>query len=496
MLFNSIDYLLFFPIILLVYFIIPVKVRYVWLLGVSYYFYMCWNPAYVILLLVATITTYLSGLAIERISLRESETNKYIKQICVVISIIINLGMLLFYKYMGFFLESVGQAAGILNLDFNLPEFDILLPVGISYYIFQVMGYVIDVYRGDIKAEKNILTYALYVAFFPKLVSGPIERSQNLLKQLKNPVYFNVAHAKSGLLSIAYGLFLKLVVADNIAVVINPVFENYNTGHGMIIMTAVILFAFQIYCDFQGYTLLAIGSAKILGMDILQNFNAPYLAGSVREFWQRWHISLTSWFRDYLYIPLGGNRKGYFRKQLNTLIVFLLSGLWHGAGWNYIVWGGLNGLYIILQDLSRKFREKWYGIFNMNTDSIIWKVSSRIVTFALIDIAWLFFVSNSLSEAILMLKIMVVDFNPFYCLSNDWFSMFGSTKSFAIIVLSLVVVLTLDYSKYRKVDIKEKIFAQRMIVRWMIYIVLLLSILLLGNYGGEYEQTQFIYFQF
>ncbi len=498
MLINSINFLLYFPIVLLVYFIIPVKIRYVWLLVVSYYFYMCWNPAYIILLLVATITTYLSGLIIEWISIKEAGTKKYInkKRVYATISIVINLGMLVFYKYTQFLMKSVSQVASILNIEFIFPEFDILFPVGISYYTFQVIGYVIDVYRGDAKAERNILRYALYVAFFPKQVSGPIERSRNLLYQLKKTTHFNVDCAKSGLLTMAYGLFLKLVVADNIASVINPVFANYTSIHGMIIMTALILFAFQIYCDFQGYTLLAIGSAKILGIDILENFNAPYLAGSVREFWQRWHISLTSWLRDYVYIPLGGNRKGIVRKQLNTIIVFALSGLWHGGGWKYIAWGSLNGLYIVLQDLVEKIRDKWCRFFRIDTESFIWKTFIRIVTFVLIDISWLFFVSNSFSEAIAMLENMMVDFNPFYIFSNELFDMFGSTRNFAVIVFSLVLVLVLDFFNYIKVDIKEKLLAQKFVVRWMIYIGLLLCILLLGNYGGGYEQTQFIYFQF
>lgn len=445
---------------------------------------------YVILLLSITGITYVVGLLLEK------SKSDSLRKILLVVGILISLGTLFIFKYSGFVIDNVNK---IMNWNASmegLMEFDILLPVGISYYTFQVIGYILDIYRYNILPEKNFLKYALYVSFFPKMVSGPIERSNNLLQQLQMPICFNVENVRKGLLTMASGLFLKVVAADNIAVVINPVFSNYREEHGMVIMAAVILFGFQIYFDFQGYTLLALGSAKILGYNMIENFNSPYWAGSVREFWQRWHISLTSWFREYLYIPLGGNRKGIVRKQTNILIVFLLSGFWHGAGWNFIVWGGLNGAYLVLQDITSDVRKKIYTVLKINQDSLVWKVFTRIATFALIDIAWLFFKSETIGDGILMLKIMVVDFNPFYLLSDGFFSMFISTRNFAVICFIIIVVMLLDYFKYKKIDLKSVVLNQKTFFRWTIYLFIILCILLLGNYGGEYEQTEFIYFQF
>lgn len=490
MFFNSIDYLIFFPIVFLIYFLFPAKQRYVWLLVASYYFYFCWNPVHVCLLFAITGITYIGGLLLEK------SKNDIRKKLLLIICVLSSLGTLFVFKYSGFVIDNLNKIMNWNVSTDSLLGFDIMLPVGISYYTFQVVGYIVDIYRGNIQAEKNFLKYSLYVSFFPKMVSGPIERSKNLLQQLQKPVYFNEENVRIGLLTMAYGLVLKVVAADNIAAVINPVLGNYQEAHGIVIMAAVILFGFQIYFDFQGYTLLALGSAKVLGYDMLENFNSPYWAGSVREFWQRWHISLTSWFREYLYIPLGGNRKGKIRKHFNTMIVFLVSGLWHGAGWNFIVWGGLNGLYLVLQDITSNVRKKIYAVLKIDQNSLIWKGLTRIVTFALIDIAWLFFKAGTIDDAILMLKIMVVDFNPLYLLSDGFFSMFGSTRNFAVICLLIIIIMLLDYFKYKKIDLKSMVFNQKTIVRWMIYISIILCILLIGNYGGEYEQTQFIYFQF
>lgn len=341
MVFNSTEYFCFFPVACLVYFLIPRKIRYIWLLVTSYYFYMCWNAKYALLILASTIVTYVSGIGIDWLNRRMVAEKAVIwKKACVTLSLLINFAILGFFKYSSFFFENLSSILSRVGVNFVQPAFDIVLPVGISFYTFQALGYVIDVYRGKTVAEKNFLRYALFVSFFPQLVAGPIERSDNLLKQLKASTVFNVKNARIGLLTMAYGLFVKIVVADNIATLINPIINNYQQYDGMVLLTAVVLFAFQIYCDFEGYTQMAIGSARVLGYQLQENFNTPYLATSVKAFWNRWHISLTQWFTDYLYIPLGGNRKGKFRKCLNILIVFLSSGLWHGAGWNYILWGG------------------------------------------------------------------------------------------------------------------------------------------------------------
>ena len=345
MLFNSIQYLMFFPVVTLLYFVIPKKVRYLWLLASSYFFYMCWNAKYGLLILFSTFVTWLGGIVLDRLN-RKGEEGKRIagrKKAVAAICLLLNLGLLFYFKYTGFAFRTVEKIFGMVNIKLAVPSFDIVLPVGISFFIFQALGYMIDVYRGEgrgIRAEYNFFRYALFVSFFPQLVAGPIERSKNLLLQLREPKAFDSGQARSGLLTMGYGLFLKIVLADRIAAAVDPVFASPDSYAGMELLAATFLFAFQIYCDFQGYTKLAIGSAKVLGIRLNENFDSPYHAISVKDFWRRWHISLTSWFRDYLYIPLGGSRKGTVRKYINTLIVFLCSGLWHGAAWHYVVWGG------------------------------------------------------------------------------------------------------------------------------------------------------------
>ncbi len=299
---------------------------------------------------------------------------------------------------------------GKIGFTLNIPAFDILLPVGISFYTFQALGYTIDVYRGDIYAEKNILKYALFVSFFPQLVAGPIERSKNLLKQINRPVLFNIENVRYGLFTMAYGLFLKLVMADRIAIIIDPILENYESYHGMIIAMCIVLFAFQIYCDFHGYTQIAIGSAKVLGYDLQENFNSPYLAINIKDFWRRWHISLTTWFTDYIYIPLGGNRKGKARKYINTIFVFLCSGLWHGASWAYVTWGGVNGLYLVIYDLFKPYATKINQYLKINTKALLWRISGGLFTFLLVDYTWLYFRAKGIHAALRIQLKIIEDF--------------------------------------------------------------------------------------
>lgn len=342
MLFNSIDFLIFLPIVVLIYFILPAKIKQMWLLTASYYFYMCWNAKYALLILTSTIITYCSGLFLEKAKNLETEqkVKERYKKIIVAFSVISNLGILFYFKYTNFALEIVTAFLSGINIEITVPVFDIMLPVGISFYTFQALSYTIDVYRDDIYAEKNFLRYALFVSFFPQLVAGPIERSKNLLKQLAEPKKFKFENMREGLLLMLWGFFLKIVLADRIAIFVDTVYGDFETFSGYYLVVATMLFAVQIYCDFSGYSTIAMGTAKILDITLMENFDAPYLSASVAEFWRKWHISLTSWFKDYLYIPLGGSRKGKLRKYINKLIVFLVSGLWHGAQGSYILWGG------------------------------------------------------------------------------------------------------------------------------------------------------------
>lgn len=343
MLFNSLEFLVFFPIVVVLYFVIPDKIKNIWLLIASYFFYMCWNARYALLIFFSTIVTFLSGIMLEKVKSGSFNNKKKtnIKKTIVAISITINLVILFYFKYTYFAIEGISNLLKLINIELNIPLFDIVLPVGISFYTFQALGYMIDVYRNEIYAEKNFVNYALFVSFFPQLVAGPIERSKNLLKQLAVPQKFSTDNFKDGLMLMIWGFFLKIVLADRIAIFVDTVYEDYVTFPGWYLVIATMLFAIQIYCDFYGYSVIAMGSAKILGIQLMENFDSPYLSTSVEEFWRRWHISLTSWFKDYVYIPLGGNRKGKIRKLINKMIVFVISGLWHGAQFTYVIWGGV-----------------------------------------------------------------------------------------------------------------------------------------------------------
>lgn len=337
MLFNTFEYMLFFLIVFLVYYICPIKIRYIWLLAASFFFYMQWNNIYILLLIYTITITYICSLLVDY-NKRRMKIGR--AKACLIISTVFNLGAVAWFKYINFFIDNVNGLLRYCNANVSFTSLDILLPVGISFFTFQAISYTIDVYRGDICVERNPLKYALFVSFFPQLVAGPIERSPNLLVQIKNSTSYSLKNVKEGLIIILFGLFQKIVIADNIALIIDPVFSDYYAYQAEDIVLAILLFGIQIYCDFSGYSNIAIGSAKILGYNLMENFKAPYLAQSISDFWKRWHISLTAWFRDYLYIPLGGNRCGKIREYINKMMVFLLSGLWHGANWSYVVWGG------------------------------------------------------------------------------------------------------------------------------------------------------------
>lgn len=339
--FNSIDFMCFFPIVLAVYFIIPGKVRTIWLLLASYYFYMSWNPQYALLIAGSTIITYISGILLEKYN--NANSGKYNRKIVLWSCLIINLSILAVFKYADFAIESINCFLKMLHISVISRRFDIVLPVGISFYTFQALGYIVDVYRGGITAEKKLSRYALFVSFFPQLVAGPIERSKNLLAQMRdieNMKLWNEKRVSSGAILMVWGFFMKMVIADRVAILVNTVFDNYRMLGSTELILAAIGFSIQIYCDFNSYSLIAIGASRIMGFELMDNFNAPYLAKSIRDFWGRWHISLSTWFKDYLYIPLGGNRKGRLYKAINLMIVFLISGLWHGAEWSFVMWGG------------------------------------------------------------------------------------------------------------------------------------------------------------
>lgn len=498
MLFNSYQFLIFFPVVVLIYWAIPLRFRYIWLLAASYYFYMCWNAKYALLLLFSTAVTYASGLIINKVKSLDIDGKKrtrYMK-LCVAFSFIINLGVLAWFKYFNFIFENVQKVFAHIGITLSSPAFDIVLPVGISFYIFQALSYTVDVYRGDIYAEKNFLKYALFVSFFPQLVAGPIERSKNLLKQVAEPHRFDYDKCREGFLLMLWGFFLKLVIADRAAIIVNTVYNNYGSYPGMYLVVATVLFAFQIYCDFAGYSTIAMGAAKILGFELMENFDCPYMAKSVSEFWRRWHISLSSWFRDYLYIPLGGNRKGTARKYLNLMIVFLTSGMWHGAQWSFIAWGGINGIYQIIGERLMTLRNKANKLLRLNRESFGHKLFKVVSTFALIDFAWIFFRANRLTDAFKIIKSMVSVRNWWVLFDDSLFTLGLDWKNFVLLLFAIVILLAADVFKYKGIKVRRVIMRQELWFRWSLYIAAIAGILVFGIWGPGYDASSFIYFQF
>lgn len=478
--FTSLQYLIFFVIACVTYFLLNNKVRNYWLLACSYYFYMCWNPTYALLMLFSTFITYLSGILIEK-----SKTIKK-KKICVALSFLINLSILFLFKYYGFVLDSLNT---ILDPLFNLEipkTLNLLLPVGISFYTFQALSYTMDVYRKDVRVEKNFFKYALFVSFFPQLVAGPIEKSKDLLHQFDTEKKFNWDNLHKGLLLITIGFFYKLVIADRASIVVNQVYnnlENYTNGGGLYLIIATIFFAIQIYFDFNAYSTIAKGSAKIIGFELSTNFNKPYLATSIKDFWKRWHMSLTSWFREYLYFPLGGSRKGFIRTQLNILIVFLVSGLWHGAAWTFFIWGLLHATYQIIENIITKYKKP-------QKDSLIKKIFKVTFTFMLVTFAWIFFRANTVSDAFTVVGNLL-DFG----MVKD-FTLLGTTiLELIILFVTFIIVYILEIIS-SKFDIEKFFYNRNIIIRWAFYFILLFTIIIFGIYGPGFDATEFIYFQF
>ncbi|MBP3683814.1 MAG: MBOAT family protein [Oscillospiraceae bacterium] len=498
MLFNSLDFMLFFPVVTVVYFIIPDKFKYLWLLLTSYYFYMCWNAKYALLMLLSTVITYASGFLMERIKKSEQREEEKVrkKKWIVALSFGLNLAILFFFKYFNFAVGLLESAVGMLGITLKLPVFDVILPVGISFYTFQALSYTMDVYRDEIYAEKNFFRYALFVSFFPQLVAGPIERSKNLLKQLAVPKKFDPERAREGLLLMLWGFFLKIVLADRLAIFVDTIYGNIETYTGWYLIVATVLFAVQIYCDFSGYSVIAMGTAKILGIELMENFDAPYMATSVAEFWRRWHISLTSWFKDYLYIPLGGSRKGVARKYLNKMIVFLTSGLWHGASLSFVVWGGLNGLYQVVGETTKPFRDRLVNVLGLHRESLGHILLQRFMTFALVDFTWIFFRADRLRQAVEIIKSIFTASNPWVLFDGSLYQCGLDSKNFALMLMSIALLLFADWCKTRGIVIRNVIAKQDDWFRIIFIAASVCFLLLFGLWGPALDQANFIYFQF
>lgn len=480
MAFTSIHFLLFVPLVVAVYFAIPFRYRWLWLLLTSYYFYMSWQPEYVLLLIGATTVTFFTT------RWMAAATNPAARKGWLLVSLLGNLGALFLFKYFNFFSDSVRLLLQQVSITAALPEWRLLLPIGISFYTFKTLSYTLDVYRARQQPETHWGLFALYVAFFPQLVAGPIDRAGNVLPQFHTAQKLDAQQIGAGLRLILWGFFKKVVIADRLAFYVNTVYNNPGAHTGLPIWVATYLLAFQIYCDFSAYSDIAIGTAQLMGYKTMRNFRQPYFALSVPEFWRRWHISLSTWFRDYLYIPLGGNRVPQWRLYLNLVIVFVVSGLWHGANWTFVIWGLLHGLYSVAS-------VAWTGLWHRMTERLrtkpyLYLVNgiNLLVTFHLVVLAWLFFRANSLTDAMTLLR----NATHFDGLSVKSLLLINPNQ-LVIAGGALLVLIGVDLLHSRG-QITPFLTRRPLWVRWSLYYLMLIGILAFG----EYRSQDFIYAQF
>lgn len=481
MLFNSWQYAVFLPIVFALYWALPHRFRWPLLLAASYYFYMSWNVKYVALILFTTAVSYTAAVLLEK-----TEEHKK-RRLLLTAALVASLGVLFIFKYFNFFMGSLAAAAGRFAIPLHPTTLDLLLPIGISFYTFQTLSYVIDVYRGDVEAEKNFGVYATFISFFPQLVAGPIERTSNLLPQIRAEHTFDYDQGTYGLKLMAWGYFKKLVVADNLAVFVDRVFDDVYSYQGFALVLAAFFFTIQIYCDFSGYSDIARGTAKLLGIELVENFKSPYFSASIHEFWSRWHISLSTWFRDYVYIPLGGNRVSKMRHYWNLLVTFLVSGLWHGANWTFVAWGGVHGLAQIAENALGLRKEEKRG-------SLRWWLRVLLV-FCFAALAWVLFRAQTLGEAVYVYGHMLsgVGSPTAYVYAGfDVVNMHRYDLAAMIIYLSLLIVC--DYVGVRHAQDIVAVVSQKSVrSRWLFFLLLGCVIAFLSYKGLAAE---FVYFQF
>ncbi len=485
MVFNSAEFLIFFPIVLILYFwVVPKKYNWAMLLAASYYFYLSWNWKLIYLIVFTTVVSYFSAIVISK------SEKKSTRRFFLVLTLVICLGILFFYKYFNFLSTSITSVINLFGGEVGTFTLNLILPVGISFYTFQTLSYVIDVYKGTTKPEPHFGYYALYVSFFPQLVAGPIERPENLLPQLRAEHSLTAENAAGGLRKMMVGFFKKLVVADLLATYVVPVYSDVESANGFTVLLATCLFAFQIYCDFSGYTDIAIGCAEIMGIRLMQNFNRPYTAKTIKEFWSRWHISLSTWFRDYIYIPLGGNRVSKFRNCLNIMIVFLVSGLWHGAAWTFVIWGALHGMYQVIGKFTYKPRNKLLSKIGLNPEGKLVGAVRTFNTFVLAGFAWIFFRANSFADLRVLIAKLFTDWGFSLSFFGDSLEAMGlDLVAILTCIISIVLLSLIDRTGLKSDPLHPQPDFRYVYVVWAI--ALAWTVLLAGD-----GASSFIYFQF
>lgn len=488
MLFNSLEFAFFFPIVTALFFLLPHRYRWLLLLLASCFFYMFFKPVYILILVFTIVIDYFAGLWIGK----EQDKNK--RKTYLVLSILANVGVLVVFKYYNFLAENINLAVTAFHNHSQIPLLSILLPIGLSFHTFQAMSYTIEVYRGKQQPERHFGIYALYVMFYPQLVAGPIERPQNIMHQFHEQKYFSYQNARSGLLLMAWGLFKKVVIADRLGLFVNQVYGNVDDYTGIPLILATIAFAFQIFCDFSGYSDIAIGSARVMGFHLMSNFDRPYMSSQLNEFWSRWHISLSTWFRDYVYIPLGGNRVSRIKRYRNLFIVFLLSGVWHGANWTFVLWGVLHGVYLI-------FEQEAYSQFPN------WKTSSgtrilllrRFFLFAFVCFAWIFFRAPSMHDATYVVSNLFRNIPDQInsILTNEHLRrlhllyLSQPFSEFIIAIGAVLLLISIHYAQKNQA-FDEWVLSKKPFFRWSFYYLLVGSFVLFG----VFNRSGFIYFQF
>ncbi|MEP6615394.1 MAG: MBOAT family O-acyltransferase [Ginsengibacter sp.] len=479
MLFNSFQFLLFFPIVTIIYFLLPHQFRWIHLLLASCIFYMYFIPVYIFILFFTIAIDYIAGIMIEN-----AESKK--KKLFLVMSIIANVGMLAIFKYYNFFTENFNALLHAVHIQtFSIPLLNIILPIGLSFHTFQAMSYTIEVYRGNQKAERHLGIYALYVMFYPQLVAGPIERPQNLIHQFREKHAFDSHQLLDGLRLMLWGFFKKLVIADRLSQYVDIVYSRPNDFHYLQLVIATLFFGIQIYCDFSGYSDIAIGAAKTMGFHLMTNFNRPYFSRNIQEFWKRWHISLSTWFRDYLYISLGGNRVGIKRIYVNVAIVFLISGFWHGANWTYIMWGTFHAVFIIAYMLFHR-----YSKLKIRKNKAL-DILSMVFTFFLVTFAWIFFRANSIHDAFLIVHniFTLYDPHPFQWVVVDMknLSEFGLTSIMIGCIMTVIMFIMEKILPPRLQSLDDKPVINILFCTMFLSLIILL---------GIFTKQSFIYFQF
>ena len=482
MLFNSLPFLIFFPCVLVLYYALPFRLRKYMLLIASYYFYMCWKPEFIVLILLSTLVDYFCGLGM----VRYPERKKWL----LAVSLAMNLGLLFFFKYLNFFGGTLTALCRAVSIPFSAPALNIILPVGISFYTFQTLSYTLDVYRGKLEPERDFVTFALFVSFFPQLVAGPIEKATDLLPQLKEEHPFTYENAAWGAKLMVWGFFKKMVVADQLAVlIVDPVYQNLGKYEGGALVLATCAFAFQVYCDFGGYSDIARGAARMMGVNLMVNFKSPYFfSHSIGNYWQRNHISLSRWFTEYVYIPLGGSRKGRVKQYWFTTVTFFLSGLWHGAEWSFVVWGLLQAVYLNLERAFHRGKEP--------PKSPPLHLLAIVTTFALSCFSLIFFRAANIEEALYVVRHLLWGIgSPVLYVKTALSTLNPGMIETAVLAGALLLLFLFDLADERT-DAIAMVSRWPVAIRWACYLGLVMIVLVFGVYGPGYDVKAFTYFQF